>query len=379
MKNVFIIVTSLNIGGAEMQSIWLANKYSEKGYKVTFIVLKYSTTLATYLNENIDIVQYKMYGPNKNKKLVSFRKVYNFISGIYLLRRRVNKGESYVFSFLFHSNIFGFLSTVFTNSKHIICIRSNKFSSKNKITNLKFRHFLIYISTFFSYKTVFNSYNAKKNIGSKLPRKQKQLVIFNSVLNFEQEINSNLYEKIKLHNVNSKKTFVSIGRLEPVKNYKNILIAFNTLKQEGFDFKYTIFGKGFQDKELINFVKTNNLENEILFVGGVKGAIKYLHLFDYFVLASIYEGFPNSLIEAMSEGLIPVSTDAGDSFDIISENRGFKIKGYSPVEIENSLKNIFNKEDIDKENIIIKSNISKFVKEKLNEESIFSSWQELIN
>ena len=174
MKNVFIIVTSLNIGGAEMQSIWLANKYSEKGYKVTFIVLKYSTTLATYLNENIDIVQYKMYGPNKNKKLVSFRKVYNFISGIYLLRRRVSKGESYVFSFLFHSNIFGFLSTVFTNSKHIICIRSNKFSSKNKITNLKFRHFLIYISTFFSYKTVFNSYNAKKNIGSKLPKKQKQ-------------------------------------------------------------------------------------------------------------------------------------------------------------------------------------------------------------
>ena len=74
-----------------------------------------------------------------------------------------------------------------------------------------------------------------------------------------------------------------------------------------------------------------------------------------------------------------MSTDAGDSFDIISENRGFKIKGYSAVEIENSLKNIFNKEDIDKENIIIKSNISKFVKEKLNEESIFSSWQELIN
>ena len=57
-------------------------------------------------------------------------------------------------------------------------------------------------------------------------------------------------------------------------------------------------------------------------IGAVKNAINYMQLFDYFLLASIHEGFPNSLIESMSEGLIPFTTDCGDSlklFPIIEE------------------------------------------------------------
>ena len=65
---------------------------------------------------------------------------------------------------------------------------------------------------------------------------------------------------------------------------------------------------------------------KFLFVGGVKELLSIYTYLTTGCFTAIYEGFPNSLIEAMSEGLIPVSTDAGDSFEIISENRGFKIK-----------------------------------------------------
>ena len=373
LKNIFIICSSLNLGGAEVQSVWLANQFAKKGYKVSYVVLKNTTFIESYLNKDIELIRYKMYAKDSKKNLVKVRKLYNFFSGVILFRRRIKRENAIIFSFLFHSNIFGFLATIFTNKKHIICIRNDRFNSRNSTRNLKVRNFLIYIAAIFSFKVVFNSKKAKSIIGKKLPKRHSQEVILNSVTDFDQTIEEEIYSKINIFLGEVENKFVSVGRLEPLKNYENILKAFKKVKDNGVEFKYIIFGQGFLEEKLKYIISKYNLENNVLLIGGVRGAKEYLYLFNYFLLCSIHEGFPNSLIEAMSKKVLPLVTDAGDSFDIVSNNRGVKIDGVESDDIASAIMNFLHTKDTDLvENIY--ANIEIYLNTELNQDNIIKKW-----
>ena len=377
MKNIYIICSSLNIGGAEMQSVWLANKLSSRGFNVNFVVLKNSTMLSNFISKDVKLIEYKMYSSNINKSLIKFRKLYNFLYGSYLLRKKIVNEESIVFSFLFHSNIFGFLTTFFSSSKHVICIRNDRFSSRSSTSNIFIRNFLISLTSLFSFKIVFNSKKSLIKLQRTLGNKKNHIVIPNAVVNFDDFIDKNILEQLGLFLDSSKIKIISVGRLEPIKNYKNILEAMNILKKLDVDYKFVIFGKGYLEEELKTILKNNNLDDRVLMIGAVKNAINYMQLFDYFLLASIHEGFPNSLIESMSEGLIPFTTDCGDSFEIISNNRGVKIESPSPESIANSIINFL---DSTQESSVseTKHNINNYIEKDLNQDNIIEQWSSLI-
>lgn len=377
MKNIYIICSSLNIGGAEMQSVWLANKLSGYGFNVNFVVLKNSTMLTKFINNKVNLIEYKMYTNNKNKNLVKFKKLYNFIYGSYLLRKKIINDKGIVFSFLFHSNIFGFLATIFSSSKHVICIRNDRFSTRSSTSNIWSRNFLIFITSLFSYKIVFNSKKSFSKLRKTIGNKNNHLVIPNAVVNFNDDIDKNILKKVSLFLDGSKNKILSVGRLEPIKNYLNILEAMSILKKSDIDFKFVIFGTGYLEEELKVYLKQNNLDDRVLLMGAVKNAVNYMQIFDYFLLASVHEGFPNSLIESMSKGLIPFVTDSGDSYDIVSNNRGVKIERPNSDSIANSINNFLN---LTQEKTVseIKLNIKNYIQKDLDEVNIIEQWLSLI-
>lgn len=377
MKNIYIVCSSLNIGGAEMQSIWLANNLSAEGYRVNYVVLKNSGMLKKFISKDVNLIEYKLYTDNKNKKLVRLKKLYNFLLGAYLLRKKISNDDAFVFSFLFHSNIFGFLATIITQSKHIICIRNDRFSSRNSTSNIWIRNFLIFITSLFSYKIVFNSKKSLYKLQSTLGNKSGHIVIPNAIVNFHDQVDQRILKQIRVFLGDAKNRFVSVGRLEPIKNYKNILEAMNGLNKSYVDFKFVIFGMGFLEPELNTYIKENNLEDKVLMIGAINNAINYMHLFDYFLLASVHEGFPNSLIESMSQGLIPFVTDSGDSFDIVSNNRGVKIEDIDSNSIQHSVNNFLNHKQstsVDE----MKLNIKNYIENDLNQTNIIKQWLTLL-
>jgi glycosyltransferase involved in cell wall biosynthesis len=378
MKNIYIVCSSLNIGGAEMQSIWLANNLSAEGYKVNYVVLKNSGMLKKFISKDVNLIEYKLYTNNKNKKLIKLRKIYNFLFGAYTLRKNIVKENALVLSFLFHSNIFGFLATIITQSKHVICIRNDRFSSRNSTSNIWIRNFLISLTSLFSYKIVFNSKKSLNKLERTLGNKSNHIVIPNAVVNFHDKADEKILKQISLFLSDAKDKFVSVGRLEPIKNYKNILEAMKRLNTSNIDFKFVIFGMGFLEPELKAYIKDNDLEDKVLMVGAINNAINYLHLFDYFLLASVHEGFPNSLIESMSQGLIPFVTDSGDSFDIVANNRGVKIKDYDSNSIEHSINSYLNHKQNTSVNDM-KISIKNYIENDLNQTNIIKQWLTLIN
>jgi glycosyltransferase involved in cell wall biosynthesis len=168
---------------------------------------------------------------------------------------------------------------------------------------------------------------------------------------------------------------LSVGRLEDLKNYENIILAIKDLLNKGIYIKYIIFGKGYLDQKLRSLVQSHNLENNILLIGMVPNVYNYYKYFKYFIIASIHEGYPNSLIEAMDNELTAFGTDCGDTFEIIDNNRGIKIDGFDSKDIKNTLMNYFSNKKMQS---AVSLNANKYVKFELSDEVIFSKWLNLL-
>ena len=98
---------------------------------------------------------------------------------------------------------------------------------------------------------------------------------------------------------NSKKNIkvLTIGRLVYQKDHITILKALKLLKNR-INFKLCIIGKGNLKNNLLNYVKKNQMEKNVKLIGYKRNVYPYYRKADIFVLSSLYEGLPNTLIEA---------------------------------------------------------------------------------
>jgi glycosyltransferase involved in cell wall biosynthesis len=103
--------------------------------------------------------------------------------------------------------------------------------------------------------------------------------------------------------------FVTVGRLEPVKNLPLLLDAFAEIAAP-LDARLLIAGSGSAEAGLRARIAAQGLADRVRLLGYVASPRPYLAAADAFVLASNEEGFGQVLAEAMREGLPVISTDA---------------------------------------------------------------------
>ena len=121
-------------------------------------------------------------------------------------------------------------------------------------------------------------------------------------------------EKIDLEGLNTegahfdKFTFVSVGRLNAVKNHPLLLQAFAALNDETT--QLLIVGDAAQSRQDIPaLARSLGIEKRVIFAGFQSNPFKFLSKSHCYVLSSDTEGFPNVLIEAIACGLPIISTD----------------------------------------------------------------------
>lgn len=106
-----------------------------------------------------------------------------------------------------------------------------------------------------------------------------------------------------------------VGNVKPHKNLKNLLLAFNLVKENIPDYKLVIVGKkeGFitADPTLFHFIKNEKLEEKILFTDFVpiNDLPVIYNLASLFVFPSLYEGFGLPPLEALSCGCPVIVSD----------------------------------------------------------------------
>lgn len=81
-----------------------------------------------------------------------------------------------------------------------------------------------------------------------------------------------------------------------------------------------IIGEGEDREKLSHLIAARELQNNITLAGFIASASQYLKAFDVFVLPSIKEGLPYTLIEAMHAQIPIISTRVGGVPDLIEHN-----------------------------------------------------------
>lgn len=102
---------------------------------------------------------------------------------------------------------------------------------------------------------------------------------------------------------------LAVGRVSEEKQFGLLLEVFHSLANQYPSWNLVILGEGPQRSRLQVQVRTVGLEQRVFFPGRAGNMGEWYERADLYVMSSRFEGFPNSLVEAMAHGLASVSFD----------------------------------------------------------------------
>lgn len=144
------------------------------------------------------------------------------------------------------------------------------------------------------------------------------------------------FKGVKEFENKNKFTIVGVGRLASVKGFHTLITA---LSKVNFDFKLNIVGEGEQKEELLNLIKSFNLENKIELVGFVRNVQDYIYNSDLQIISSSEEGLSLALIEGIFYAKVLVATDIANHKEILGKELVFDNEVNSFV---NKLEDVYN-------------------------------------
>lgn len=133
---------------------------------------------------------------------------------------------------------------------------------------------------------------------------------------------------------------IVIGTLSRFWKQKNML---NTVKiaikacQVRAELKFIFVGDGDDLSQCQNLIENAGLSERILLPGWSLDKEKWLNTFDIFLLYSLWEGLPLSILEAMSYGLPIIASDIKGNRELVDSSNGYLVSPEQETELLNLL------------------------------------------
>lgn len=306
-KKIAWLIPDLYTGGMPRVLESLSNEFNkDKNYKQYNLLLK---------KKNIN---FKVYGDifslEKEGKYF-FNKIFIFIKRIYDFYK-INKiyKFDYVVSFGMTANIINIL--ISKKGKTIITEHNVK-SIENNIGKGINNRIYNYIYNFLI-KLLYNKSDkiitVSKYIGIDLIKNYG--IKENKIDTIYNGVDDKKIEKLKLESLSDEEykifknpVIINVGATSEQKGQWHLIKIMPELRKYIPDIQLVILGQGVYYNKLEKLVQSLNLKECVHLMGAKSNPYKYMYNADIFVLTSLYEGFPNVLVEAMSVGLPIVSVD----------------------------------------------------------------------
>lgn len=290
--------------------------------------------LIPYLSKHFDLlivliekkIEYNIHDNIKihflsNKPLSLFGHILNFpLHIIKFIKILMEVKPDAVLSFMEQANIINLLSAFFNKHKTIISQRTNpikQYENKGLLGII-----IKFLSRIF-YKKADKILSVSQGVKDKLTanyhiKDEKILVISNPVI--IKKANMQTSSKTLL---NGSRYILNVGRLDiKTKGLDVLLAAFSIICKIFSDIYLVIVGEGKDRENIISLSEKMGLKEKIILTGWQKNPFQYMNDAELFILSSNYEGWPNVIIEAMSQGCPVIATDCETGpKEIIKDNK----------------------------------------------------------
>ena len=351
MKRIAVIAHGLSGGGAERVASTIANYLAAKGHRVTFVAL-YSNERVYSLDERIEYTFIETSSKNTILRLVER-------SG--KLKKVLKKFKTDVaFSFTTDELI----PLIFSRIKVIPSLRIDPKITETVFIRAKIRRFVYN----FSHRVIFQTEEARDFFGKRI--RKRGVVIGNP-----------LKENLPFWNEdNHRKVFLTACRITKQKNIPMLINAFVRFHELFPEYILEVYGDGEpkEYKEAMEKLANDKGAGEYIFFKGHSSDIHNIMCnSEAFFLTSNYEGLSNSMLEAMAIGIPCVCTDCppGGAKAYIEHNKSGMLV---PVGGEDELFEAMCAIAQSAEFRHMLSENSKYVRDKLEKNTICSMWEELI-
>jgi len=283
------LTPSISYGGAHKMMIWYANSLSVEND--VFICTYFSFDTKYKVEKNVNII-------NLGIKRYSNRYISNSI-GLFVTEYGIIKTLKSVLPdiIITYGDIFSiFLASILKSFKArlIICERNYPHAKLNALTKV--------VKTW-AYKqsdgVVFQTKYAANYF--KLRPSTKIQYLPNPIVD-------SLKEPIPWNQ--RRKEIVFVGRFEVQQKRQDLMLdAFEEVHSKFPDYSLVFYGDGVDYNYIKSLAEKTKARKNIVFAGKVDSIVDIIRGASIFVLASEYEGIPNTLLEAMAAGLPVVATD----------------------------------------------------------------------
>lgn len=311
--NVLFVIKSFGIGGVEVVTSILANKFSREGHNVSIIAFEASQNSMESKLDN-EIKTLTLFGMSYNSHNVDFMRRFLTDENIDIIINQwglpfipikvISKskvGLNIKVITVYHNNP-SFNSRIHTvqtkldNSKSRFerCLYTIKKLFFKKITSLSMTYNYKYSDRYMllspSYIDEFRKFTGIKN--------PTHLIVQTNPITID--FSNYIYDKN-----NKKNEIIYVGRLDYVqKRVDRIIETWKLLEEKHSDWTLEIVGTGEAEPQLIRQANDYGLKN--IFFEGYKNPIEYYKRAKILILTSDYEGFPLVIAECMSCGVVPI-------------------------------------------------------------------------
>jgi|DewCreStandDraft_4_1066084.scaffolds.fasta_scaffold03495_9 glycosyltransferase involved in cell wall biosynthesis len=307
--NIAIVITRLDLGGAQKIALYLAENLDKKKFNVHLIAGKggYLDIEALKLTKKDVVV-------NLFNEIVHPINLFYDTIAIFKLRDYFIKNKiDIVHTHSSKAGIIGRKAAYLAGVRKIIhTVHGFPF---HKYQNF-FVHFIyVIIEKIFAFitdKLIAVGYDVMKyGLSKGVGNKEKYIVIRPGIeINLFKKQKVNKKEYLKKYDLNPKVfTIGMIGNCKKQKNPAGFIEIAKKVLNEITDVQFVFVGGG---KDLIKYqkiIKNQNLSNKIKFIGWIDEPEKFLKSIDLFLLTSLWEGLPCTLVQAVCAGKLCVATD----------------------------------------------------------------------
>lgn len=295
-KKVLFIISSLASGGAERTVSNLTRKFNSD-WDID-ILLNETDTIAYPFRGNIISLGLRA----KKNKLNIFYQFKVFIKR-YRKLRKLKKCGNYdaCISFMESAN-FANILTGKKKTKVIVSVRNNLSKSAN---SLIYKYIVNPMCKWIykkADKIVVVAKGVEEDLVSNFNIRREQIeTIYNGYdLGMIDQQRKKEFSEEEKEIYKSNKVVILVGRLEKQKAQWQMIKAMPMILNKVPDARLIILGEGRLRENLMDLANKCHVTDKVYFLGQKKNPYKYLNKAQLYVMPSLFEGFPNALVEAMA-------------------------------------------------------------------------------